>query len=99
MHVEQVNMVALLYFDIMQSVNVDRGLRFCVVLASLWAYFYTLKCKNERIEPDEHHTKNKVQNLKHIALCQRTTTQHLKHGSFKKEVEFNLQYFFIVRSL
>ena len=57
MHVEQVNMVALLYFDIMQSVNVDRGLRFCVVLASLWAYFYTLKCKNERIRADEHHTK------------------------------------------
>ena len=39
----------LLYFDIMQSVNVDRILRFCVVLVSLWAYFYTLKCKNERI--------------------------------------------------
>ena len=64
MHVEQVNMVALLYFDIIQSVNVDRGLRFCVVLVSLWAYFYTLKCKNERIEADEHHTKKQSPEFK-----------------------------------
>ena len=52
----------LLYFDIMQSVN---------VLVSLRIHSYTLKC-------NEHHSENKVQDLHlHFALCKSTTTQPL----------------------